>query len=138
MKRFPYVLAVLLFATWGTFTLAAMRPAYAQQIPGQCINLSGNWASNSDFSIGLQQIGCNLHSTYTQARGYNHSIQGQCAGNQCTWTVFRHDLSNGCQTALYGVATMLDYNHFQTIVTGSDGQCELPQNYSETRIYRRT
>ena len=129
----------LVFTAWGAFAGPPIYPARAQQAPGQeCVNLAGTWASNSDFTIGLEQVGCGLHFTFTQARGYDHAIQGECAGNQCSWSVYRHDLSNRCQTVLYGVATMLDSNHFGTIVTGSDGRCELSQNYSEIRIYRRT
>ncbi len=124
-------------AAWSVLGGVAMSPANAQPMPGQCVDLRGTWASNSDFTIGLQQAGCDVQSTFTQAQGYDHSIQGQCAGNQCTWSVSRHDLSNDCQTVLYEVATMLDSNHFRTVVNGSDGRCELPSNYSETRIYRR-
>ena len=138
MKAFPSV-ALVGFIAASSLVALTTSPARAQPFSGQqCVNLAGNWASNSDFVIGLQQVGCDLRSTFTQARGYDHSIQGQCAGSQCTWSVYRHDLSNGCHTVLYGVATMLDPNHFRTVVTGSDGRCELPQNYSETRIYRRT
>ena len=139
MRNLPGVSLALMLTLWSIVVIFATPPVQAQLIPGQqCVNLAGSWASNSDFVVGLEQVGCDLHSTFTQARGYNHSIQGQCAGGQCTWSVSRHDLSNGCRTVLYGVATMLDYNHFRTVVTGSDGRCELPQNYSETRIYRRT
>ena len=131
------VTVIVCLAAWGGIGVVAAGFVGAQPMPGQCVNLRGNWASNSDFTIGLQQSGCDLQSTFTRAHGYEHSIQGQCAGNQCTWTVSRQELSNGCQTVLYGVATMLDPNHFRTLVNGSDGRCELPRNYSETRIYRR-
>ncbi len=127
----------------GSILLAALAlfpgSGGAQPYSGQrCVNLSGTWASNDDFAIGLEQVGCELHSTYTQAQGYDHSIQGRCAGGECSWRVFRRALSTGCRTVLFGTATLLDANHFRTVVTGSDGRCDLPPSYSETRIYRRS
>jgi hypothetical protein len=105
----------------------------------KCANIEGAWNSSAPSSVSenIRQSGCNFSGTLTNAF-FNHAISGKyLGGSNYSISITRTNKSNGCTTVMHGRMNLISGAEFQTITAGTDGRCDLPVNFAETRVWTR-
>lgn len=113
---------------------AGRNPVHAQ-----CPGIEGVWNSPSPSSVSetIRQTGCRYSATLTTLL-FNHAISGRYLGDaNYSLTIVRTNKATGCTTVMYGRMTSVGGVGFQTIVSGTDGRCDLSANFTETRTWTR-
>jgi hypothetical protein len=102
-------------------------------------SIAGTWNSSSPSSESedIRQTGCNFVATLSN-RFFNHAINGRYLdGSNFSLTVARTNRMTGCTTVMSGSMTVVSAAQMQWIITRTDGKCDLPANYHETRTWTR-
>jgi hypothetical protein len=105
----------------------------------QCANIEGAWNSPAPSSVSenIRQTGCSFSGTLTSAL-FNHAISGKYLGNSTySISISRTNKISGCTTVMHGRMNLVSEAEFQTIMAGTDGKCDLPVNFTETRVWTR-
>jgi hypothetical protein len=108
-------------------------------VRAQCPDIDGVWNSPSPSSVSeiIRQTGCRYSATLTTLL-FNHAISGRYLGDSnYSLTIVRTNKATGCTTVMYGRMTSVSGAGFQTITSGTDGRCDLPANFTETRSWTR-
>lgn len=108
-------------------------------VHAQCPDIEGVWNSPSPSSVSeiIRQTGCRYSATLTTLL-FNHAISGKYLGDSnYSLTIVRTNKATGCTTVMYGRMTSVSGAGFQTITSGTDGRCDLPANFTETRSWTR-
>jgi hypothetical protein len=105
---------------------------------------SGGWQrpKPDDFTIFLKTSSdkvCKTESTKANSKGFNHKFVGvwNSKKNWYTLTAYRKNNMDGCETEMYGRIKPSDDAENQITITiyGSDGTCDIPNNYKESFTY---
>jgi len=105
----------------------------------QCPDIEGVWNSSSPSSVSenIRQAGCSYSATLTTLL-FNHAINGKYLGDSnYSLTMARTNRATGCTTVMYGRMTSVSGAGFQTIISHTDGKCDLPASFTETRRWTR-
>lgn len=102
-------------------------------------NIVGTWNSSSPSSVSadIRQTGCDFSGRIT-APLFNHAVSGRyLGGSNYSITITRTNQITGCTTVMFGSTTVISAAQMQWVITGTDGKCDLPANYTETRLWTR-
>jgi hypothetical protein len=115
------------------------RPVKPNQGTGSACgtaDIEGNWNS-SGLSENIQQTGCNF-SAKIPGSLFNHTVKGRYLGSSnYSITIARSNQITGCTTMMLGSMTLTSGAQFKTVITSTDGKCDLPANFTETRMWTR-
>lgn len=102
-------------------------------------DIGGTWSSQSPSAVSenIRPTGCNFTATLS-TQLFNHSIRGHYAGNSTfSITIDRINRMTGCATVMSGSMKVTSGTQMLTVITHSDGKCDLPANFAETRTWTR-
>ena len=102
-------------------------------------SIVGTWNSSSPSSVSadIRRNGCDFSARVT-APLFNHAVSGRYSGgSNYSITITRTNQTTGCTTLMFGSVTVMSAVQMQWVITGTDGKCDLPVNYSETRSWTR-
>lgn len=102
-------------------------------------SFGGMWrASESDGLImDVQDSGQSIRSE-VYSGGFDHAIEGKHTSSVKAYiTIHRKNISTGCETRMYGTWSLIGANQLRSNISGTDGRCDLPTNFQETRIWNR-
>jgi hypothetical protein len=115
------------------------RPVKPNQGTGSACgaaNIDGNWNS-SGLSENIQQAGCDF-SAKIPGSLFNHTVRGRYLGSSnYSIAIARSNQITGCTTMMLGSMTLTSGSQFKTVITSTDGKCDLPANFTETRVWTR-
>jgi hypothetical protein len=134
MKKLISASSLLIAMTFSTPTLAG----------DSCPDLSGVWQRQEDgFTVFLETTEvkdvCKIVSTKADTGGFHHKLVGVWNSKKSWYrlTVSRKNKVDGCETEMYGRIKPSDdtENQFTFMIYGSDGNCDVPNNYKESNTF---
>jgi RHS repeat-associated protein len=99
--------------------------------------LTGTWQSGS-LSVNLTLTGSALNGTL-DTQGYTHALTGtfNATTQRSTLQILRTNRQDGCMTVMYGEIRMLSQTQLGVDIFGTDGACDLGDDFSEYNVYTR-
>jgi hypothetical protein len=122
----------------------ATRPAKPNEGTGSACgripsDIAGTWNSSSPSSVSedIRPTGCNFVASLT-TQLFRHAISGRYLGrSNFSLTIARTNQITSCTTVMLGSMTVVSGTQMQWVITGTDGKCDLPTTYTETRTWSR-
>jgi hypothetical protein len=102
-------------------------------------NIVGTWNSSSPSSASedIRQTGCNFVATLSN-QFFHHAISGRYLGSSnFSLKIARTNQITRCTTVMFGSMTAISEAQLRWVITSTDGKCDLPVNYTETRMWTR-
>jgi|SRR5579871_4246472 len=102
-------------------------------------DIAGTWNSSSPSSASenIRPMGCNFVATLNNAL-FHHAISGRYLGtSNFSLTIARTNQMTSCTTVMLGSMTVTSGTQMQWVITSTDGKCDLPATYTETRMWSR-
>jgi hypothetical protein len=135
VKNFFGLLIVSSGLLLGSF-VPMQESAIAQKA---CPDVSGYWKRANGLIVNYTQKGCTFEGTVTNTPTIFHKLTGVFYDNRTADVVIsRTNLSTGCQTLLYATLTFLSVpNLYRWVIYGTDGKCELSEDYTEDDVFTK-
>jgi hypothetical protein len=102
-------------------------------------NIAGTWNSSSPSAASedIRPTGCNFVATLSN-QFFHHAISGHYLdGSNFSLKIARTNQMTGCTTVMFGSMTVVSEAQLRWVITSTDGKCDLPVNYTETRMWTR-
>ena len=102
-------------------------------------DIAGTWNSSSPSSEteDIHQGACRFTATLSN-QFFSHMIVGRYLdGSSFSLAITRTNRATGCTTMMFGNATVQSAARMQWVITRTDGKCDLPASYHETRSWTR-
>lgn len=106
------------------------------QIPADIVGI-WNSSSPSPVSEDIRRTGCGFLATISNPL-FHHAVSGRYLGrSNFSQTIARTNQITGCTTVMFGSMTVISGAQLKSVITGTDGKCDLSVNYTETRMWTR-
>jgi hypothetical protein len=113
-----------------------VKPNQGADSACEAAKIEGNWNSQG-LSENIQQTGCDFLAK-VPGSFFNHTVKGRYLGSSnYSLTIARSNQITGCITVMFGRMTLISGAQFKTVITSTDGKCDLPANFTETRMWTR-
>jgi len=136
--RTPVVVALI--ALVGTVSAAAIRAWRSSGPPSgtatqQCPAISGRWHSDGNsITLDMVQTGCNISSVFSGPT-QGHVLKGGWAQGKYHFEIER--TGNGCTTTMYGSLVNISDTEMTSMISSTDGKCDLGANFNEQLLWRK-
>jgi hypothetical protein len=113
-----------------------VKPNQGTHSACEAANIEGNWNSQG-LSETIQRAGCDFLAKIPSSL-FNHTVKGHYLGSSnYSIAIARSNQITGCTTMMFGSMTLTSGAQFKTVITSTDGKCDLPANFTETRMWTR-
>ena len=107
------------------------RPAYAQ-------NFTGHWHRQHDNVTWVITENNGRVTGTLEASNFAHILNATKPSSwRATGPVRRINRTNGCETVMSYEMNMIDPQRIRIQVTGTDGRCDIPSDYTEDFVWNR-
>jgi hypothetical protein len=126
----------------GTVSAAAIYkwPSWSgshpdRSAPTECPAINGRWHSDGNsITLDMVQSECNISSVFSGPT-QSHVLKGSWAKGQYHFEIKR--TGNGCTTTMYGTFVNISATEMTSMISGTDGKCELGANFNEQLLWRK-